>query len=432
MRVIAIPPVLRSGMLQGLGAVASVLLGVVLARRLGPDGSGYVAGYRNIGDLFAVVATLGLPQAFVFFMTSRSLSHRALGRFCVQTIAAVSATLIMGLVVYAAFAPAGPDWSLIWVMLGGLGIVIYLLARGILLGKAISISFDLVSVSPNILALLACVAWPLANSADLLRCIALANIFAGVVAGGACLRAIWATPDISGTHTHVTFADIVAMCAYGFWVWLPQVLGMGMVFVTYRALGFSGERDQAIGLFSIALVIYNIVQGPLGLFVPALMRHWSGRNSGDSDMAREYGFATGIGNLFLIAACVAFLLVGHVMIALVFGAAFAGAWGAISCLLVAAIAGYHMRLMTSMLYAHGQPRSVARGYVIRFAITAMTIPMLYYLRLDAVRATELMAVAWAVADWCCCLDMGLSLRRVTAIPWRDIFGTYFRWRPGSR
>lgn len=413
-------------MLQGLGAVASVLLGVVIARRLGPDGSGVVAGYRNIGDLFSMIGVLGLPQAFVFFMTGHGLSPRALARFAAGFVAAVAGMLTAGLVVYASLAPAGPDWSLIWIFVGGLGIVVVLMARGILLGKAISISFDLVSISNSILALLACMAWPWPHSADFVRCIAMSYLLAGAWAIFMTVRSVAMTPLEPGSRARVRVADVIGMIRYGVWAWLPQVLGMATVFVTYRTFGFSNGRDEGIGLFSSALVVYNLVQGPLGLFVPALMRHWSGRQSGDGSVAREYGLAAGIGNLFLVSMYIVYLIIGKTMIAVVFGVAFERAWGAIAWLLLAAIASYHCRLMSSVLYAHGRPRSVAQGYIIRIVVVGLACPVLYALRLDAVYATVFMAAAWAAADWASCISMAISTRQATSISWREITGIRLR------
>lgn len=414
-------------MLQGLGAVAGVLLGVVLARRLGPEGSGTVAGYRNIGDLFAMIGVLGLPQAFVFFTTGRGLSPRALARFATLFVMFVAGALATGIVGYGIVAPAGPDRSLIWGLVGGLGLVVVLMARGILLGKSISISFDLVSISPNTLALLACAAWPWPRSTDFVRCIAVAYLFAAIWAFVLTARSVTKASSEPNNDVPVRFADVVGMIGYGVWAWLPQVLGMATIFVTYRALGSSSARDQAVGLFSSALVVYNMVQGPLSLFVPALMRHWSGRQSGDDGIAREYGLAAGAGNLFLIAIFTAYMVWGNTLIAVVFGVAFAGAWTAIAWLLLAAIAGYHCRLMSSVLYAHGRPRSVAVGYAVRFLVVALVWPILHALRLDTVRATELMAAAWALGDWISCIGMAISTRRVTSISWREITGTVIGW-----
>lgn len=410
--------------------MAGVLLGVVLARRLGPEGSGYVASYRNIGDVFAAFGTLGLPQAFIYFVASGRLPAHALMLFAIRVAGSIATLTFVAAAVYLGSVSTSPDMSLIWIGLGGIGLVAVNLARGVLLGKSISIWFDVVSISPNILALVACAAWPTPESRDLVRCIALAYLAAGAWAILVTYKSMSVNRREPATSSGIGLADLVAMVAYGAWAWIPQILAVGAIFVTYRALGLSDDRNVAIGLFSTGLVIYNAVQGPLSLFLPALLRHWSGRQSKQRDLAQEFGLVTCVGNVFLVAVGMLFLVGGHDLISIVFGSAFSGALGAIGCLLFAAIAAYHTRLISSLLYAHGHPRAVALGFAVRFAVISSSFPLLYALRLEAVQAATLMAAIWAAADLSGWITMVMPLKRVAMIPWSAVIGLSIRLNCG--
>ena len=423
MRIFSISPIFRSAILQAVGAVAGVLLSVVLARRLGPDGSGVVAGYRNWGDLFSMVAVFGAPQAFVFYMTNHNYSARALAIFTAHFTAFISAVVAVGLLVCAAIMPAMVDQLLVWTLMGAIGIVVLLLLRGVLLGQGISLSFDLVSISPNTLALLVCIAGPWLHPGDFVHGIAISYVIAAAVATIVTMRQ---APRSQAPRDLIGPSQFFSMFKYGTGVWLTQVLALAAVFVSYKALGTSSDGSEAVGLFSSSLVIYNLVQGPLGLFIPALMRHWSGRQGKAGDVASEYGLAALVGNASMILLNLGFWIGGQASVAFVFGVAFESATVSTGWLLFAAIPSFHCRLMSSVLYAHGSSRSVARGYAIRFIAVGLASAFLHHAFMDAQSAARLMAIAWAIADWIACIDMAISTRRITSISLREIAGARYR------
>src|ERR1051325_607288 len=72
---------IRTVLIQGLGAVANVAITTVIASRFGPSGQGFWASFKSLLDVVSVAAAYGFPAGFPFLINVRGVSDVSLLRF---------------------------------------------------------------------------------------------------------------------------------------------------------------------------------------------------------------------------------------------------------------------------------------------------------------------------------------------------------------
>lgn len=262
---------LGSVAIQGLGAVATFAIGVLIAMTQGPVAQGRYGLVRSSADLLVALALFGLPQSLVHVMNQRGTSAAALERLCHRYVAVIGVTAVGACVLSLAWPDAaravfGVDsLELLLLLLGATGWVLQGLQRVFVLCRGTAVQFGWLSVTPA-LSLLLAVAALLAFGSDHYEWALFGSGVASAWFGARQLRALHAAPGWreggapplgellrAGAHA---FAQSAAMALQP---WLSLLL-----------LRQQGASAVEVGHFVFAAYVYQAFALPASFVAPLL------------------------------------------------------------------------------------------------------------------------------------------------------------------
>lgn len=346
---------------QLIGSVSTILVNVIVARRYGPIGQGYLSYYRSAVDLLANIGLFGFPQAFTFLINAKKLSVGWAVKFSNRYSVMFGALLgIVAFVAHASGLAEKNGFNLIAVMslvFASIGMILHGMYRAICLSTRSNYLFNIVSIFPAAATFIIYLAW---NTPDY-NLLVLASV-------GASAVSIMLPMLLFKEHLYGEWnlgKDLVVSAAkYGFWSLVPSVTASVTIVGTYMILRRGGVSEAMSGNFSISLLFLTAGIVPLNMVAPILFNDWAGEKWKEG-ARHSYALLSHLGLVVSVAGILlAFIFVGP-LTKIVFGNKFFESVESTRVLLFGLFPFYQNRLLAPISLATGDPYAVAIGSLIR-------------------------------------------------------------------
>ncbi|GAA4719564.1 hypothetical protein GCM10025782_16180 [Pedococcus ginsenosidimutans] len=249
-------------LIQGSGALLAFATVAWLGRTQGPVPQGVFSRTKTELEFLASVASLGLPQALMYYAQTQRLSvSRALRISSAAAVLGALGAVVYGLVRgegLAVAAVAAAVFAMVWQ--GNL--------RTILLGVSTARSFNIVTAGPQALVLV----WVVASTSTLGMNTAVAAsgyaVAFGVVAAAAGAR-LWRRADTQVEQE----VDARRLASYGIATWVSAMAVTGSLLACTLYVDATLE-PRALGLFTATVVLAQVALTPLNYLLPLLLKRW--------------------------------------------------------------------------------------------------------------------------------------------------------------
>ena len=254
--------VLWTLLIQGSGALLAFATVAWLGRTQGPVAQGVFSRTKTELEFLASVASLGLPQALMYFAQTRRLS-------VTRALRISSAAAVLGAIGAAVYGLVRGDGLAVPVVAAAVfGMVWQGNLRTILLGVSTARSFNVVTAGPQALILV----WVLSttpalgmNTAIAAGGYAVAFGIVAVVAGARLMR----RPE-SRVEQEVRSRQLAS---YGIATWISAMAVTGTLLAC--TLYVDATLDpRALGLFTATVVLAQVALTPLNYLLPLLLKRW--------------------------------------------------------------------------------------------------------------------------------------------------------------
>jgi len=257
---------LRTVLIQGLGAAALLAAVIYLGAVLGPEAQGRFSRTKAEVEFVAALAMAGLPQAMFYFVQKGALPVRRALR--IALLAAVAGA-VAGLA-YGVLAGRGAGLALAFALsLAAAACVWHGELRALLLTLPSPSAFNAVTALPQALMLCLALLWS-ATSVDE---ISLAGGFAiAYLAPAALAQALLMRHEPAGAVAGATPPGS-ALFRFGAAAWLTAALGAAALVIMQRTVE-QALGPAALGVFTMALALAQVPLLPVSYAAPLLFRHW--------------------------------------------------------------------------------------------------------------------------------------------------------------
>ena len=272
---------LRTVLIQGLGAAALLLAVIYLGAMLGPEAQGRFNRTKAEVEFVAALAMLGLPQAMFYFVQRAELPLRRALR--IAALAALGgAVCAAGYALLALPAPgarasaAAQQTLLLALALATAGCVWHGGLRALLLTLQSSAAFNAITAAPQILLLVVALAW-VGFDADVGDALVAAGLAIAYLAPAAwAQRVLWRQPVVAApaaTDASSVAPKARALVGFGAAAWLAASLATAAVLIVQRSVEQT-LGAAALGVFTMAFVLAQVPLMPISYAAPLLFRHW--------------------------------------------------------------------------------------------------------------------------------------------------------------
>ena len=402
---------------QLIGSLSSILVSVVVARRYGPIGQGYLSYYRSAVDLLANVGLFGFPQAFTFLINAKKVSVGWAVKFSTRYSVSFGALLgIVALLSHVSGIAEKNGFNLVGVIslvFASLGMILHGMYRAICLSTKSNYLFNIVSILPAAATFIIYLAW---NTPDY-NLLVLASVGASVVS--VMLPMLLFREHLSGKW-NLEKDLAVSAAKYGFWSLVPSVAASVTIVGTYTLLRQGGASEATSGNFSISLLFLTAGIVPLNMVAPILFNDWAGERWKEG-ARHSYALLSHLGLMVSFAGILfAFIFVGP-LTKIIFGNRFIESVESTRVLLFGLFPFYQNRLLAPISFAIGDPYAVASSSLIR--MTAVFVIIYFSASLSLVST----AFAWVLGELFSMFYMCGVVARKTGWPIMEVAGVSPFW-----
>lgn len=380
---------LRTVLIQALGAAALLLAVLWLGAALGPEAQGRFSRTKAEIELLGALAMFGLPQAMFYFLQRGELALPRAFRVAAVAGAAGGACALGYALLGPPQAPAG--LALVFTVAAAC-CVWHGELRALLLSLRSTAWFNGVTAMPQVAMLVLAVAWAALGGGEigLTAGLALAYLAPALLA-----RRVLASGAGAGADVPVATVSTATMLRFGAAAWLTATLGAAAVVVAQRSVE-SALGAAALGVFTMALSLAQVPLAPVNYAAPLLFRHWMGSERSALPIGRMLLPAAAIGGL---AAVAGLLEAWHADFGA--GARYAGIGLLLPLLLLAAAGESLLRVLAAHANAQGLPWRVVVAEGLRCAVLAVAaLAGGWRFGLAAC------GVIWVAAAWAAALALG--------------------------
>jgi len=402
---------------QLIGTLSTVLVSVVVARRYGPTGQGFLSYYRSAVDLLANIGLFGFPQAFTFLINAKMVSVGWAVKFSNRYSVLFGALLgIVAFITHVSGIAEKNGFNLIGVMslaFASLGMTLHGMYRAICLSTKSNYLFNIVSILPAAATLIIYLAW---NTPDY-NLLVLASVGASAVS--VMFPMLLFKEHLSGKW-NLEKDLAVSAAKYGFWSLVPSVTASVTIVGTYTLLRQGGASEATSGNFSISLLFLTAGIVPLNMVAPILFNDWAGERW-KQGARHSYALLAHMGLMVSVAGLLlAFIFVGP-LTETIFGNKFFESVESTRVLLFGVFPFYQNRLLTPISLAIGNPYAVAISSLIR--MTAVFVFLYFSSSLSLVST----AFGWVLGELFGMLFMCGVVARKTGWPIMEVAGVSPFW-----
>jgi len=401
---------------QLVGSVSTVLVNVVVARRYGPIGQGYLSYYRSAVDLLANIGLFGFPQAFIFLINAKKLSVGWAVKFSNRYSVVFGVLLgILALISQASGFAEKNGFNFIGVMslvFASIGMILHGMYRGICLSTKSNNFFNIVSILPAVATFIIYLAW---NTPDYNRL-----VLASVAASAASvLFPMFLFGEHHSGKWNLEKDLVVSAAKYGFWSLIPSITASATIVGTYAILRQGGASEEMSGNFSISLLFLTAGIVPLNMVAPILFNDWAGQRWRE-EAHHSYVLLSHLGLMVSVAGIVfAFVFAGP-LTKIVFGNNFIGSVISTQVVLFGLFPFYQNRLLSPISLAIGHPSAIAISSIIRMGAV---FGILYFSSLSLLST----AFAWVIGEMICMFYMCCTVAQKTGWPITHVAGISPSW-----
>lgn len=395
-------PTLRGTVaVQGLGSVATLGTGLLIAWAQGPAAQGHYAWLRASADLLLALALLGLPQGIVHLLGR----HRARPAAVWRTVLGYTAPLALAGLLLAVAHDAGwlalpwqgPDGPpvLAWLFaLGVLGWTLHALQRAFVLCLGSTQAFSWLTAVPA-LVLLAVVAVQAARGSSAWEWALAASGLASAALGALLLGRVTRQPGWRLGEA-VRGTELVRASGHAFW----HVVAMSLQpWLALALLQASGGGVRELGWFTLAVQVQLLWVLPAGYVVPLIHARASAAGGGAPPLALRRPLVAAAAVAALAAAVVAAALPWAVPAAL--GERYAGAVAACVCMALGGPAAMLGRLGAALLLGQGRFTAASVLHALRLLLMAAGIAawaLVFRQPGDGISSVTAVALAWTLSE----------------------------------
>ncbi len=404
---------------QFLGVGATFLVNIVIARRYGPEGQGYLSHYRSTIIFLSNVGLFGFPQAFVYMINSKTIEVYWAVKFSTYySLLFGVAGLGLGALLYSlgirelsGFDPL----TVLAIIIATTGMVLHGMYRAISLSTKPIYVFNFVSIMPAIFALLIYFFW----YADNYQVLVLSLVFAGAISS---FLAAFVLKDhlFSKQRLNNSLSKLTASVRYGFWSFFPGTTFAFVITATYALLRQNGISDETAGYFSISYLLVSTAILPLNMIVPVLFDTWS-KETDQKYNLQSYLKLAHLGTVVAIASFSVGMVLIRPITVLVFGSEFSPSVLSTQILILSVYALYQSRLLSAMLLAIGCPTVVGIAALMRAVIIILP---LFFWDLNSLLGA---ALAWTIGEFVSMIYMLIFVYRKTRWPLPQVAGLSLSW-----
>lgn len=406
--------------LQTLGVGASALASIVITRRYGPEGQGYLSYYSSTIDFWVSLGLFGFPQAFVYMLNSNKIKLAWAVRFSTYyslILGVVGGSLALLLYWLGVTNSSGFDLLAVFsIIIAVTSFILHGMYRAISLATRSIRIFNLISILPEVLILLIYAVWLTHNFRLQVLSLASASLISALTAAF-ILKNSFQKSQFQWGESVATIKEAIT---YGFWSFIP---GIGLTFVTnqsYALLRQGSHSEAAVGYLSVSFLLVSIVIVPLNMVIPVLFDAWS-KEADKTYLQSTYLNLSHLGALIALIGYGIGLILVRPITQLVFGVKFLPSAISTKILLLGVYALYQSRLLSAFLLSIGSPRSVAIGAVIR--IIAILLPAY----LGFANSLAGIALVWTLGEFASVAYMTLLVYQKTNWPITAIIGISSTW-----
>jgi O-antigen/teichoic acid export membrane protein len=256
--------------IQGVGSAASFLTVIVLSYTVGPAAQGRFSEVKTEVEFLAALASLGLPQALLYYVGRHGISMRSVRRWIlISAFTAVVSTAVYAVLHQERMSPVYTLALVIAVTL----MTVHGSFRTITLAKVGHRQFNVATAAPQLIMLGLILLASELSGTSASYAIAMAVAF-GVVT---MLLACWcAGADVALDGEAVGARSVFS---YGAAAWGAAAAATLGTLLCVRALQDGGHAAD-VGVYTVGIAIIQIVLTPLNFMLPILLHRWSIRKSG--------------------------------------------------------------------------------------------------------------------------------------------------------
>ncbi|MBS0436394.1 MAG: hypothetical protein JSR75_16145 [Proteobacteria bacterium] len=396
-------PLLAAMGLQSLSPLLLVALTFFIARWLGAAQQGAFIKAKAWLDLLVAIGCFGFPQSIVLAVNRCGVSTGRLYRDAIWYSVAVIAFFVPFTALLNGSEPH--PWVFAACMaLGGSGVVLSNLWRGILLTVDDGLRFHLITVVPAVSLALTTVGALLIDSSRLQHNLVWAFGGAGLLCVVLSLLVFPAREGLRGRGSRPDYGQLVASGAD---VFVQALSSAAQTYLCYEILNRYLGAHQA-GWLSIALMVFQACVMPLQMVSPLLFNWWSRRphaevvGYGAHKTAQALALAAALAGTAAIAA--------HWVVPMALGTGYQAAVHAVQLALFAVVPSIYSRIASLRLSSGGQLRVTTLASIVRLSVVVGALVGIRYCWQEALGATAA-AACWLCGELAAAALLAEALRR---------------------
>jgi O-antigen/teichoic acid export membrane protein len=405
-------PLWNSMAIQGLGAVATLGVGLAIAAWQGPLAQGYYGLVRSTADLILALALFGFPQSLVHVLNHQRASPAVLlrwGGWYVMLLLVLA--LLLGGLAWAwerAFMPPwlGSSWAWVALLAGSIGWVLQGLQRVFVLCLGTEMQFAYLSSAPALTLLVAVLVLICLGRSDF----ELALLFSGIASawiGSWQMRPLQRQPD----WRHGGAPQLRALVGGGLHAYTQTVALALQPWASLQMLRLHEVSANEVGQFVFACYVYQALALPASFAAPLLFARVS-RSVSQGRTFDASAWLRPILGLTTLVALAGAASMPYVVPALFGDAYLTASWACVWMALCGPLLLIN-RLGVSVLLGRGQFSAASMHAVSRAFLLPLTLTLCWLVRgSDAVSAA---AFAWLIVETLCAVVVWMLWTRALVV-----------------
>lgn len=384
--------ILKALPLQVTGTISIAVSMLVISRRYGPSIQGEFAYFKSLVEFCAPLLMLGAPQALLYSVRGGRMSSPEGVVLALAYAPLIYGVTLLGL--HLSQAVTGPHaiptpYSMLALCAACFGLSSNI--RGVVLAQGQHILFGILSCLSQVVCLLLVACVPL----EQVRHISCFYVAGWIVSAG--LAVIWAARLLWGQRLigMLRFPSLMPFLRYGAATYLPVVITAASLALTYTLIERSMDQ-AAVGNFSIAAMIQQIVVMPVILLAPTLFYAWTSSPADARDGAdrkRQFSLVNRYAALYALFCGATQLLLLDFAVTAVLGSEFQLSVVVASIIMIGYLPACLEAATVPLAYATGHPGAAALAATVKGAIIVAGQSLFWPLDLPGVGAV------WAAAHW---------------------------------
>lgn len=354
----------------GGGAVMNLLVGVILARNLAPEGFGQYALIVSTAGLLSLIASMGLGGASIYWMNQRKMEASAASTLVIRSSAILGVAAALLFILALQYEPYFSRLSKLVVITAGLltiGQVVANASQGLFIARMQILRHVIFQLTPVFLLLLGLALILLLDRVSLE-----ATIVATATAQALAVAVLcWFLRNDFDWRRPFRLGELSPLLRYGAVINLAYFLYMFGMDGGVILLRFFSDEFEELGYYRVAIRVASIVVMVTSAVGPLLFSKFA--STGPAERSRNVERTSRVYWVGILGIVAALELISQPAIVFLYGEQFAPAVQVFQVLLIGVAARAVTSPMLEMYYSSGAPRFAV--IVLGLNLGVMTILM---------------------------------------------------------